>query len=84
MYLQHVGGQANRPGVSIKGLRFAGVPSEPATETKKAKASPNADLFKEGEGHAQLEVQNVTKDVAAEFEEGKVYIVDIREAGPND
>lgn len=84
LFLSSIVGQANVPGSSAKVLRFSGVPATPAVGNTPAKPHPNASLFKEDGWHINFELGNVTKEVADAHEEGKIYIVEIREAGPNE
>lgn len=79
-----VSGQSNKPGVSVKVLRFQNIPAVPASENAKAIPSPNAEHFKDGDGNINFDVMNLTKNAHGAFEEGKCYIVEIREAGPTE
>lgn len=71
LFVQTITAQAPKPGVTTKSVQLASVPAEGATP------SPNAPLFKDGNGAAALNVQNITGEAAAYFAEGRKYTVTI-------
>ncbi|MES2692797.1 MAG: hypothetical protein V4773_04935 [Verrucomicrobiota bacterium] len=63
--------QANQPGAASKTVRLVAVPGA---------QGPNAANFVSGLGNGFIELQNVTPDVAAQFEAGQTYNVTVSPA----
>lgn len=79
MFCNQTAAQSNQPGEKLAMVALMGVPPSGATAEKKASPSPNAAMFKEGNGNVALNLANITSELAAGFEAGKRYTVTIEE-----
>lgn len=68
VFCQANAAQSTQPGAKSKNVRFVAIPGA---------QGPNAASFVNGMGNGFVELQNVTDDVAANFEAGQSYTVTI-------